>query len=92
MISGNGKRSNQPTPNPFQEGKKGIRKALAAYKDFLVLSFRNSPRFQQDSYINRFSLICCVGVAIVILNSFYSVLLPPFRIISLPWLSAWLGF
>jgi len=84
MISGNGKRSNQSTPNPLQEGKQGVLRGLSAYWNFLKGSFRNSPRYQQESYINRLSLICCIGVGIVVLNCFYSVLIPAIRIISLP--------
>jgi hypothetical protein len=84
MGPGNGKKPNPGTPNPLNEGKKGIQKFLNQYKTFLIVSFRGSPRIQQESWISRFAQICCVGISCVILNSFYSVLLPVIRIIALP--------
>jgi hypothetical protein len=78
----NGKR--RQMPQPIQDGQKGLKKLIAAYFNFLRTSFRNTPRYQQESYINRFSQIVCIGISAVILNSFYSVLLPQVRIISLP--------
>jgi hypothetical protein len=84
MALGNGRKPMQPTPNPLTEGKKGVKKFLTSYKAFLITSFRNAPRDQQESWVHRFAQICCIGVSIVVLNSFYSVLLPVIRIIALP--------
>jgi len=82
--NGNGKRNRIEPENFSEKGKKGLKKWLSAYKTFLVDSFRRAPRAQQESWIDRFSQICCVGISVVILQAFYSVLLAPFRIISLP--------
>ena len=75
----------------MDQGKKGVKKLLDSYTAFLKKSFRNTPRYQQEAYINRFSQIVCIGIAVVILQSFYSVLLKEVRIISLPLLvgAAW---
>jgi hypothetical protein len=85
-------RNQKPRQNtPMSEGKKGLKKLLDSYTGFLQKSFRNTPRYQQEAYINRFAQIVCIGIAVVILQSFYSVLLKEVRIISLPLLvgAAW---
>ncbi len=69
-----------------------MKKFIDQYKTFLITSFRNAPRMQQENWITRFAQICCIGISAIALNSFYSVLLPAIRIISLPILVgiAWL--
>jgi hypothetical protein len=84
MAPGNGKKPNLPQRDPLEGGKKGIRKYLSAYRIFLVTSFSNLSREEQENWINKLALICCIGISCIILNSFYSVLLTPVRIISLP--------
>jgi len=61
-------------PNPF----------LSSYKDFLITSFRYASREQQEKWLLRFAQITCMGISCIILNSFYSLLLPAVRIIALP--------
>jgi hypothetical protein len=88
MHPGNGKRPSLSQQGAFIEGKAGAKKFLTQYKTFLVTSFRTAPRIQQESWIHRFAQICCVGISCVVLNSFYSVLLPVIRIIALPIVAA----
>ena len=79
-------RGNRPPIQPsFQVGQgKGLKKYIDAYWLFLRNSFRSMPREQQIVTINRFAQVLCIGIAVVILQLFYSVLIPQVRIISLP--------
>jgi hypothetical protein len=90
MLAGNGKKNLSQHP-AIDKGKKGAQKFLTQYKTFLITSFRSSPRIQQESWIHRLAQVLCIGISCIVLNSFYSVLLPPIRIISLPILvgAAW---
>jgi hypothetical protein len=83
-IAGNGKKGNLYQHKAIDQGKKGFKRAWESYVVFLKTSFRNSPRVQQESWIHRAAQILCIGISCIALNSFYSVLLPPIRIISLP--------
>lgn len=78
--------------NKFDHRRKmGTQKFLHSYKSYLMQSFEDAPREQQKKWVQRFCQVSSIGVACIILNSFYSVLLPPIRIISLPVLAgiAW---
>jgi hypothetical protein len=88
MTPSNGKKPPLQKMDPINEGKRGVKKFITSYKEFLITSFRTAPREQQESWIHRFAQICCIGTACVTLNSFYSVLLPPIRIIALPIVAA----
>jgi len=79
-------RGNRPEiPPSFKVGQgKGLKKYIDAYRLFLINSFRSMPREQQIVTINRFAQILCIGISVVILQLFYSVLIPQVRIISLP--------
>jgi hypothetical protein len=87
-IAADGKKGSLYEHKAINQSKKGLKKALDAYKAFLITSFRSSSRNDQENWIHRFAQILCVGISAIVLNSFYSVLLPPIRIISLPLLVA----
>ncbi|MBS1997429.1 MAG: hypothetical protein JSS86_14010 [Cyanobacteria bacterium SZAS LIN-2] len=81
-ISANG-RPKLPRPD-FSSSKTGLKKYLDSYQQFLLKSFRNMPRDQQEATVSRFSQVICIGIAVVALQLFYSVLIAQVRIISLP--------
>jgi len=86
-ISAGNNRPNLPRQNNAGP-EKGLKKYIHSYQTFLITSFRNTPRDQQENFINRFSQVLCIGIAVVILQLFYSVLIPTVRIISLPLVAA----
>ena len=51
--------------------EKGLKKYIHSYQTFLITSFRNTPREQQENFINRFSQVLCIGIAVVILQLFF---------------------
>jgi hypothetical protein len=73
---------------PDNRSRVGTTQFLRSYKDFITTSFETAPRNQQDKWVHRFCQITCIGFVCVILNSFYSAMMPIVRIVSLPLLVA----
>jgi hypothetical protein len=53
-------------------------------RSFFIDSFHSLTRKDQENWTNKLALICCIGISCIVLNSFYSVLSSPIRLISLP--------
>ncbi|MBN9396375.1 MAG: hypothetical protein J0H83_14090 [Candidatus Melainabacteria bacterium] len=87
-----------PGPSPDDQGRprnlqetKGWGKAqnkLAqfwqSYLNILAKSFANMSREDQENMISRFCQVFAIGIGVVALQCFYSVLILPLRVISFP--------
>jgi hypothetical protein len=87
-ISHDGKSAGKPhdirETKAWQKGQKGVQKLWQNYLDFLGGYFRTMDRDEQVSTIEKFCVTLTVGISMVVLACFYSMLLQPVRVIALP--------
>lgn len=87
----NGKGGGSPVFNKLSEFWNTV---WTRYKAVLGRSFQNMNRFEQENLITKFSFVISIGVGLVVLNFFYSVLPQLVRVIALPIVLAvgwWVG-
>lgn len=68
----------------WNQGVNGLKGFFQAYLNILGRSFNNMNRFEQEQLISRFCVVITVGIACVALNCFYSLLILPIKVVSLP--------
>jgi hypothetical protein len=56
----------------------------ARYLNVLSSAFNKMNRFEQETWITRFCYVITIGISLVILQCFYSLLLIPVRVFALP--------
>lgn len=97
-ISHDGKSAGKPhdirDSKAWKKGQKGVQKIIQNYFDFLGNFFRQMDRDEQISTVEKFCVVLTVGISMVVLACFYSLLLQPIRVIALPLVLGfawWLG-
>lgn len=84
-AGGNGKKpGNLQETEAWKKGSSGLKNMWDNYLRFLRSAFARMSREEQETYITRFSQILTIGVSVVALQCFYSILIPQLRVISLP--------
>lgn len=68
----------------WKKMQEGMANLWLRYKALLATSFSNMSRYEQENLITRFSFVVSIGIGMVVLNFFYSVLPTIVRVIALP--------
>ncbi|MBK7746068.1 MAG: hypothetical protein IPI39_02325 [Candidatus Obscuribacter sp.] len=69
---------------PWKSSTNWFMRMWARYLNVLSSAFNKMNRFEQETWITRFCYVITIGISLVILQCFYSLLLIPVRVFALP--------